>query len=83
MILSILIAGLALGGVVATVLTARRDGYRRVPTDPTRIPERTRIPEPARIADSPASARNTTAPRVPQRRVADGSPSAASSSAVA
>ncbi|MEJ1090473.1 hypothetical protein [Microbacterium istanbulense] len=36
MFIVIAIAALSLWGLVATVIELRRDGYRRVPTDPER-----------------------------------------------
>lgn len=37
MILIILIAAIALWGVIATIVDVHRDGYRRTPTDPHRV----------------------------------------------
>lgn len=37
MILLIVLAAIALWGIVATVVELRRDGYRRTPTDHTRV----------------------------------------------
>ncbi|WCM55581.1 hypothetical protein [Microbacterium sp. EF45047] len=37
MIIAILLAALALWGVIATIIEVRRDGYRPVPTDWSRV----------------------------------------------
>lgn len=39
MIIVILLAALALWGIVATVIELRRDGYRAIPTDWNRVPD--------------------------------------------
>jgi len=40
MILLLLLSALCLAAVAATATAVRRDGYRRVPTDPARLPAR-------------------------------------------
>lgn len=37
MFIVIIIAALALWGLIATIVEIRRDGYRRTPTDPSRL----------------------------------------------
>ncbi|UNK71109.1 hypothetical protein [Microbacterium sp. H1-D42] len=39
MFIVIIIAALALWGLIATIVDLRRDGYRRTPTDWSRIPD--------------------------------------------
>lgn len=38
MMILLMIGGLALAGVIATLRALPADGYRRVPTDPKRLP---------------------------------------------
>jgi hypothetical protein len=46
----ILLAALALAAIVATAVELRRDGFRRIPTDPTRIAPSTRAATASRTA---------------------------------
>ena len=43
MVIIIVLATLALAGVIATLVELRRDGFRPVPTDWTRVAERDSI----------------------------------------
>ncbi|MCC4247705.1 MULTISPECIES: hypothetical protein [Microbacterium] len=71
----IALAVLALTGIVASVWLIRTDGYRRVPTDPRRLPGGTDLTAPtddAAPAISPAEATARVAPLSSLRRTQRG-----------
>lgn len=53
---------LSLAGIIGTVWLMRTDGYRRIPTDPTRIPAAARRESSARAASTSTASRDEAKP---------------------
>ncbi len=62
---------LSLAGIVGTAWLIRTDGYGRIPTDPTRTPQRERAePVPAVTPSARPAAREATLDAIPAARAA-------------